>query len=373
MVDLATRRHLGVDIGEEGAISVSDDARKWLGEYASGTWRVVPQPGQLLIFERSSDSIRALGNGERQVELAGMFDMIGKLSAVLNLIHLTSRDGVLRIASGPFQAALFFRRGVYLSGSSNQAHHRLGEILVGNGFLSAKQRDACVAQLTGSQRLGSLLVARGMLTTPKVYEGLRLQAESIFQAVFRLQQGTFHLVAPLDMTEVPAMLRLDVQLLLLDAMRRMDEDDSSGQVVSSTADEELRRIRPVSKDDLPDDGIVLIISTYNEALRRLFSVVEEHVRAFLLRELGRFLGEEGVHGVLFQGVQVRKDGTLPANALMANMDSIRGKDPYAALQLALSELLFFLMFAAGDALDPDLERVLQGNVARAMSSLPKGA
>ncbi len=355
---------LTVEIGPTGGISAAAETVKWLGRHSQGSWRLVPQAGRMLVLNRTGGTDPG---GKRQVELAGSFDRVGKLTAVFNLIHSNRRDGALHVKAGGFEAVLFFRRGVYLSGISNQSRHRLGEILVSKQMISASQRDACVAQVDTGNRLGALLVSRGWLTTPRVYDGLRYQAEAVFLSTCRLGSGEFHLIAPLDMTEVPAMLRLDVQHLLLDAIRQLDEVEEHHE--ADTHGEELRRTQPVAKEDLPDDGISLIITTYNEALRRLFATVGNAARGALLREAVRFI-QDAAYAALFAGAVLRGDGTLPSNILLQNMAKIRKDDPSQVLQLALSELLFFLMFAAGDALQPEVELALQRDVADAMRRLP---
>ncbi len=332
-----------------------------------GLWRLLPEVGQLLVLERLVDNrYLAKSKAGREIRIAGVFDNVSDLASILNLVHMSRWDGVFHVCSEQVRKALFFRRGVYLAGRSNLTRDRLGHVLVRVGMLTPEQRDECIAELADGSRLGTVLVSRGYLTTPKVYEGLRRQAEEIFYSVLRFGRGTFRLVQPLDMTEVPAMLRLDLEELLLEGMRRLDEETASGQV------EELQRSAPIPGRLLPADAVTRIVDTYNDALSRLFGAIGDDERATLAAELTRFLGESAPYRQLFDGVVVAAGGTLFGD-FEGNLGRISAGDPLILLQHGLSELLFFIMFAAGDALEPDVEQVIQRDVARALASLPKGS
>ena len=203
------------------------------------------------------------------------------------------------------------------------------------------------------------------MTTPRVYEGLRKQCEEIFFSILKLANGTFRLVQPLDMTEVPAMLRLDVQELLLEGMRRLDEERSDGEV-----DDELRRRPPIPAHQLPPDGPARIVATYDEAFQRLFMAIDEREREPLRAEITGFIEDSSAYEELFEGVTLEADGALVGD-ILANLRCVTTGDPVVILQLGLSEMLFFAMFAAGDALDSKVEQVLQHHVAEVLSSLPE--
>jgi len=224
-------------------------------------------------------------------------------------------------------------------------------------------------------RLGKALVAKGWMTTPQVYEGLTLQAKEIFFSALALNKGTYFLASPLDMTLVPAMLRLDIEHLLLEGMRRLDE--AAAAVPAPIQDEDLRRTIPVSVEHLPDDGAVRIISTYNDALASLFRAVAAEARASLIAEMKRFVADSVPYRELFGDAEVTSQGTLLAEKLLGNIAGIRGDGGQGSdggitlLQVGLNELLFFVVFAAGDDLPPEVEQLLQRDVARALERLPK--
>ena len=356
-----------VVVGPDGALAPSGGCTQLLAREAAGRWAMVPEVGRLLVFDRLSTEVAEPDwRTEREVTLAGVFDNIGKLTAVLNLLHMSHWDGALQVASGDTRMELFFRKGVYLSGRSCAPQHRLGRILVAAGLIEQSQLDRCLGDSESDRRLGQTFVSRGWLTTTAVYDGLRRQAEEIFYSVLSLSEGSFFLVAPLNMTEVPAMLRLDVQHLLLDGMRRLDEQ---AQRDAQRDESELRRTVPVATADLPDDGILRVIAAYNDGLRRLFAGVDHGERKTLMAEMATYIADSVTFANVFAGLKVADNGSLPGSMLVANIEGVA--KPQTTLQLALNELLFFVMFAAGDALDPEIEERVQAEVADALKKLPK--
>ncbi len=359
----ANDKKLFFEINARGQIKPSALLAARLAE-VPGLWRMVPEIGQLMVLDRVVDNrhLQRSKARDRRVRLAGVFDESFVLASVLNLIQFNRLDGVLNVNREQVQKSLYFRKGVYLAGRSNLTRDRLGHVLVRVGMLSAERRDDCIAALADGSRMGTVLVAKKYLTTPQVYEGLRKQAEEIFFSLLRLDAGSFNFVQPLDMTEVPAMIRLDVEGLLLEGMRRIDE------AAASEDDEELQRSRPIPAAELPADGPQRIVATYKDALARLFAAVTVKERLALRAELARFIKESVPYRELFDKITVGGDGSIRGD-IVANMTNITSGEPSTILQLGLNEMLFFIMFAAGDAVEPDVEQILQRDVARALGAL----
>ncbi len=332
-----------------------------------GLWRLVPEIGRLMLLERVVDNrdLSRVKGAQREVSFAGVFDSAQALANVLNLVQMARWDGALHISDEQVRKVLYFRRGILLSAHSSLKRDRLGYVLVRVGMLTEAERDSCLEEIDDGARFGTLLVSKGLMTTPKVCEGLRKQTEEIFFSILKMSSGTFRLVQPLDMTEVPAMLRLDVQELLLEGMRRLDEErqDTSG-------DHELRRTPPIPASKLPADAPARIVETYNEAFQRLFMAVDERERESLRSEIAGFVEDSPAYEELFDGVHVDPDGCLSGD-ILGNLKHVTTGEPVVILQLGLNEMLFFAMFAAGDALRPKVEQVLQQHVARALEKLPK--
>ena len=329
----------------------------------SGLWRRVAEEGRLLVFERVGGERDPRA---REIRLCGVFDSSKQLATSLHVLHLSQLDGALHVSGADGRVVLYFRRGVYLSGRSENPRDRLGEILVRAGKATIEDVDACTKEGSDQGALGNALVRRGVMTTQEVYDGLRTQAEAILDRAVALGSGTFHLVAPLDMTEVPAMLHIDTQSALMEALRRFDELKAKGQAAQSG----LRRPTPVPAEQLPVGGAEAIVDTYNEALRRLFGALGSEVRARLRREAVGFVHNDSVpYHALFRDVEVDREGRLDRDRILENLAGM-GDEAVTALQAGLSELLFFVLFAAGDEVDDNAQSGLHRDVSEAMRGLP---
>lgn len=372
MPRLGRDKILFIEITARGSARPSDAALELLAR-APGLYRLVPAIGRVMVLERIVDNRDRSRTSDRrdpdrrEVILAGVFDSATDLAGIIDYVQMARLDGAMHVDSGEVKKTLFFRRGAYLSGRSNLRSERLGSVLVRAGMLSDRARDQVVEALshgTGDgQRLGNQLVSRGLLTTPQVYEGLRLQAEEIFYSTLRLSSGSFCMVSPLDMTEVPAMIRLDIKHLLMEGVRRIDEATGPDEGA-------LRQRKPIPLADLPPDAAERILDAYNEALVQLFAGTSPSLGDMLRSELGGFLEDNEAYQDLFQGVRLGANGSLGVGVL-ENLASIERGEPLMILQEGMNELFFFLMFAAGDALDDQLEQGLQNRVAEALAALPR--
>lgn len=92
-----------------------------------------------------------------------------------------------------------------------------------------------------------------------------------------------------------------------------------------------------------------------------------------------FLADPGSrHAPLWKGLAMAPDGTLDAAALAANAEALRGPalqrlepsgDPARFLLEGMRELLFFLLFQAGERLDRDADEALSAEVKRRLEAL----
>jgi hypothetical protein len=279
-----------------------------------------------------------------------------------------------------------------------------------------------------------VLVDKGVMTAAQLYDGIRRQTEEIFYSALIVRTGVFYFVKQVE-EGVPSRLHLDTQGLLLDGMRRIDEmsyfraklaspdvvlvrrreipadleltgaaqavfrliDDQRrlGEIATLTHlgefaatkaafellqagliegrhDPELRRRRPVPRASLPADAVGLIIDAYNGALVQLNATMSERGKVQALRQGVRaFLSGNVRFAELFRDVSLGDDGSLPKRQLLLNIDGLAEEERLDLLQRGMNELLFFMLFVAGDAIDRGEEQALHQHISHALATLPR--
>ncbi len=85
---------------------------------------------------------------------------------------------------------VFLREGNVVSASSSDLHDSLGHHLQRSGLLSAQAfAEAMAARQKTNQRLGVLLIERGLLAPAQVYQAIRQQIEGIVWSLFDWPDG----------------------------------------------------------------------------------------------------------------------------------------------------------------------------------------
>ncbi len=146
------------------------------------------------------------------------------LSSILELLHNDLKTGVLHAQHNGKEAKIYVHEGtiVYASGSSKEA--RLGYILQHKGLITKEQLNECLASGADKKNaVGKALVEKGYISKDALKEAVRKQAEGIIYNLFLWEQGDFeYRDAKLNLNGV-VVTNLNIQALLLEASRRIDE------------------------------------------------------------------------------------------------------------------------------------------------------
>lgn len=341
-----------------------------MGEYFEdgGTWRRIAEEGRLMVFERVGDP-----SAEREIRMCGVFDDVGQLALVFNTIQMARLEGALHVSASPERTVLYFRRGNLLAARSTLARDRLGHLLVESQRATA---DVVNEVLDGGGRaraaLGKTLVQRGILTTQDVYAALREQVERIVFSTLRFRRGTYCLIAPLEMSELPAFLHLDSQKVLLDALRRVDEAQERKPREQEAGADELFQAGLQRRENSDKGALDSMVDAHNRALLRLFSSLTRDVGAQLRDEVERFLRAMEACSPALQNVSIRKHGVLDSEQLSRNLETL-GPGGVHHLQSALSELLLFVVFAVADSAGEDASTGQHRGIAEALECVARGA
>ena len=205
----------------------SDEVRSRLGR-AHGRWPLLAGGPDLLVAWREGD----LGLAAEVVKLEpGPPALSGDLALVapselLNFLHQGRRTGVLLTRGNGVERGVVLTEGAVDWAASTSPGERFGELLCRMGLVPRAALDATLlqqAQEHNHRPIGQLLGERGLLEPDGCWRGLRHQVVEIFLGLLVLKTGSFVFRQGLLTDRLPAQLALDIEGLLLDGLRRLDE------------------------------------------------------------------------------------------------------------------------------------------------------
>ena len=176
---------------------------------------------------------------------------VGVLPEILRRILVARRSGVLHLACGVEKSDVEFREGFLTYAETTSAGTHLGDLLVQVGFISARDRDACleIAALS-HERLGTALLRHALIDPEHLAQGLALQLREVLARALVWNAGVYsftdHAVAEPAAREEFLVPRLDAREVLLDATWTLIGDPvldrllgDLGRKVSAAEDERL--------------------------------------------------------------------------------------------------------------------------------------
>lgn len=194
------------------------------------------------------------------------------LTDVMQFIHLGRRTGTLTVRREDEEAEIGFHRGQIVSASSPKTQ-RLGELLVARGVLEGEQLESLIARQRSERprrSLGQLLIAEGTLTFDSIREAIEAQIEQTIFDLVGWTTGSFEFaldeLKPIDDIamypgDVIPKLDLNTQVVLLEATRLFDErhrrdtegeEISDGDLASETIDRGELDVNDETVDMAPD-------------------------------------------------------------------------------------------------------------------------
>lgn len=397
----------------------TDTAKRWLGS-RTGRWRIVPTSEDLFVLRR--DEVKG-GAPEIRAVLSG--DLEGfELGELLAYLAQSRWTGVLTVASDRLEKSIFIKQGTVRWATSTHHADRLGEVVKRQGLLSAEQLDAVLERTPPpGRKIGQLLLSSGLLTTAELYAALRHQMEEIFFSVLTLRKGVFFLFNDPVAGRFAAQLNLDLNGLLMDGLRRIDEMALFREVIPSDDAYVARRgHRPEGLagheqavwEAIDGKRTVAEIATAArlplfDATKALFGLaragyvevsterpeasfgrtgrsagaeIVSMIRVFntiyreIIDEVGQVAPTAGFrlgtnaflasdqHGYahLLGGLELDEEGALPEDVLLSRVEASSHENPARELYEALNELMFFELFQAGEILPPEREDDLSRRV-----------
>lgn len=162
----------------------------------------------------------------------------GEISAVpiadvLQLMSDQEQSGLLSVEQGQARVEMYFRRGrVEQALATGVAEEfRFGRFVVGAEIMSRSDFDAFLVRDSqpsppqSAELLGQMLVKHGHMTESELRGCLAEQSSELIYEILRWRQGQFRFEAgkPLPQTVLDAGLGLDVEAVLMEGYRRVDQ------------------------------------------------------------------------------------------------------------------------------------------------------
>jgi DNA-binding response OmpR family regulator len=194
------------------AAAIADAARGGLDDDALGE-----------IIAAASPAI----TGDTPPVLSGNLQVV-PIAEVLQLLDVQRQSGVLAVSRAAGGVDIFFRQGgVDLAIANGVAEEfLLGRFIVDNELMTQQDFDGFLAsRQPGSKLIGAQLVKLGYLTNDDLKQALRAQTCELIYEILRWNFGAFTFRATRDLPEqaVEAGLGLDVEGVLMEGFRRVDE------------------------------------------------------------------------------------------------------------------------------------------------------
>ncbi len=161
------------------------------------------------------------------------------LSDVFQTLSMSQKEGTLVIEDGSAKKCIFFGRGaVRLLATGTRASAPMGETLIDHGVITANQLQIALANSKQSgRRLGEVLLVMGFVEQEQIDKLVRAQIEEEVYDLFWWKSAQFEFIdGPpsedlADPTARPTLLAFDVNTLLFEAARRLDEWEKMRQAI----------------------------------------------------------------------------------------------------------------------------------------------
>ncbi|MEZ5964049.1 MAG: DUF4388 domain-containing protein [Planctomycetota bacterium] len=215
-------------LGEQGAGSRDSERQSLLRRLfaRSGTKEVAASTVEAPSFDVSTQGLQ--GNS-----------WTVSIAEILGFLAFANKTGLLWVDSptGNFIVGIVKGRLMHASSDRTPEGLRLGEVLVGLGFLTRRQLERYLASnAEGDAVSGEKLLEAGMISDEELREALSYQVTKLFnrlihtdQAVFRFQEGV--------KVQLAYQVDIDINQLLLDSARKRDESVSPAQQVAAVLQE----------------------------------------------------------------------------------------------------------------------------------------
>ncbi len=148
------------------------------------------------------------------------------LPEILQLVAASRKSGTLGIQRDESIVMVYFKNGDIIYGYGPRQTFHLGQLLKERGKLNAAQLDEAVqdqAHSENSRRLGEILINKGFIDRADLHKVVEEQVENLLYSLLSWQTGSFKFYENQFPTEEEITVRLSVENVILEGLRRFDE------------------------------------------------------------------------------------------------------------------------------------------------------
>lgn len=331
-------------VDEKGRAELDPGMRERL---AGREFNLLVAPGDLLIGVLAEDGAAPAS----RAMLAGDLGHVA-FPEVVSLIAHARATGVLRVSGASGTRRVIFAEGEVRGASSERVGERFPEILVRMGLLKHEQMESLREETPGSHRLGRLAVERGLLSERDLWNAIQEHVVTIFQAILLESRGNF-LLADERLEEAATVPGLSAEGVLMEGVRRLDELRVSGAGAGAGRAPEH------------------VLAAFAGAFRDIFATAHDAGVCDALHSAAASVFEDDpVHAGVFEGVGFSEHGDLPEAEILARARRAGERDgraPEEILSDSLSTVMLFLLFVAGEHLEPGAHQALHSRVKSIVS------
>ncbi|MBI5546960.1 MAG: DUF4388 domain-containing protein [Deltaproteobacteria bacterium] len=410
-----------IRVEARGAVIPENEAAQARLAERAGRFYLAPTSPDILLGVRAP----CVGGkaGTPRVVLAGDLSgvQLADLVAFLNQSRIT---GILRVVSPAGERAIVFKTGEVHGAASDDPADRIGEIAVRLGLVQRAQLERVLGANPPPGRVGRALVEAGHLQPHDLWRCLQHQVSEVFHAILLCTEGAFMLVD--GPVEDRGALAINTQGLLMDAIRRIDEmKEFRKRLPSSRAF--VARVKPAGPNLEPAERAVYeqcsgdrtvaevaqamkltefdatkvlhhlitsgyvaaspgpqssavvakeptageIVRVFNFVFREILSEVRKlNMATELVAAANGALTQQAERSPMLKGLAFGPDGAL-RDGVLENLARLQLPPAEAAraLHASLSELMFFLLFEAGELLDQASDEDLARRVKQLLASI----
>lgn len=156
------------------------------------------------------------------------------LPEIFQLIAAGRKSGTLGIQKDESIVMIYFEHGDITYGYGPRQTFHLGQLLKERHKLTAAQLEEAVesqARTDNTKRLGEILIAKGFIDRADLEAVVKEQVEILLFSLLSWQEGTFKFYEDQFPTDEEIKVRLSVENVILEGLRRVDEMNMVNEVL----------------------------------------------------------------------------------------------------------------------------------------------